>query len=350
MLVSYYFPISYNLPGIRKSPEFLIAWCTRLLDCSAFHVPIISHLFSKYSMDTLQPTSWLLAPSQQPTFSWPLVCCCCHFAIREASFQIFCPFSTMLCLELMLQQHCCWKEFPVPFGFLALPTMEHGKYLVLCSTGCGGIKGRNQSLLVRREHLICQKQPAQLGFPFQIRCDDSENREDNELFMNRSCLFTSPQSCEWPVQEKHPGFWPHRGWDELTWGHGLQREMNCLLKSKATWELTVPWDCTGDTQCKTLNEYMSLLGLYSRRTLQGTLPAPTLTLMKGSVPTGVKEKEHNFPFIHCPGIWSDSSQRKLKAMMQFSEMGILSYVRCWKNVCPNMASRSHLYLTPVWNT
>lgn len=91
------------------------------------------------------------------------------------------------------------KRVPSPFGFLALPTMEHGKYLVLCSTGRGGIKGRNQSLLVIGEHLICQKQPAQLGFPFQIRCDDSENREDNELFMNRSCLFTLPQSCEWPL-------------------------------------------------------------------------------------------------------------------------------------------------------
>lgn len=110
----------------------------------------------------------------------------------------------MLCLEPCFSSTAAEKSSH-PFGFLALPTMEHGKYLVLCSTGCGGIKGRNQSLLVIREHLICQKQQAQLGFPFQIRCDDSENREDNELFMNRSCLFTLPQSCEWSVHKKHPG-------------------------------------------------------------------------------------------------------------------------------------------------
>lgn len=67
------------------------------------------------------------------------------------------------------------EKVPSPFGFLSLPTMEGGKYLVLCSTGCGGMKERKQSLLVTRDHLICQKQPAQPGFPFQAVCDDSEN-------------------------------------------------------------------------------------------------------------------------------------------------------------------------------
>lgn len=100
------------------------------------------------------------------------------------------------------------EKAPSPFGFFYLPTMKGGKYLVLCSTGCGRIKGRNQSLLVTRDRLICQNQPAQLGFPFQAGCDDSENRVDNELFMSRSCLFTLLQNCEWPV---HPELWPQEG-------------------------------------------------------------------------------------------------------------------------------------------
>lgn len=103
------------------------------------------------------------------------------------------------------------ERVPSPFGFLSLPTTEGGKYLVLWSTGCGGIKERNQSLLVTRDHLICQKQPAQPGFPFQAGCDDSENLVDNELFISRSCLFTLLQSCEWPVHKNHPELWPGRG-------------------------------------------------------------------------------------------------------------------------------------------
>lgn len=67
------------------------------------------------------------------------------------------------------------------------------------------------------------------------------------------------------------------------------------------------------------------------RTLHGISPSPntstgpTLSLMKGRADifletrflAGVKEKEHVFPFLLCAGISPDSSQWKLKVMMQF---------------------------------
>lgn len=67
------------------------------------------------------------------------------------------------------------------------------------------------------------------------------------------------------------------------------------------------------------------------RILRGISPSPntstgpTLSLMKGRADifletrflARVKEKEHVFPFLLCAGICPDSSQWKLKVMMQF---------------------------------
>lgn len=179
---------------------------TCLQDCSAFQDPVKNCLFFEHLVDALQPTSWLL-----PHLSHPNPPSSGLFSAAVATLKGSCPNGRFS----VLSPRCfAWSYAPAglprervlsPFGFLSLPTMQGGRYLVLCSAGCGGIKGRNQTLLVTRDHLICQNQPAQLGFPFQAGCDDSENGVDNELFMSRSCLFTLLQSCEWPVHEKHPG-------------------------------------------------------------------------------------------------------------------------------------------------
>lgn len=262
-----YLSVSRNLHETRKSPEFLIAFS---LTCTFTRLQCISssnwnRLFFEHLMDTLQPTLWLF-----PHLSHPNPASVGLFSTAVATLKASCPKGRF---SLLSPRCFAWsytpaglllERVPSPFGFLALPTMEGGKYLVLCSTGCGGIKGRNQSLLVTREHLICQKQPAQLGFPFQAACDDSEYRVDNELFMSRSCLFTLLQRCEWLVHEKHPALWPLRGnlsettgWEPIP--PPLQRKMHCLLTSRAIWELTLPQDCIEDTTQQS-NEHVLVAG------------------------------------------------------------------------------------------
>lgn len=289
MCFSLFFPLLFfyfsQPPGNKKipsSPEPLLLTHTCLLDCSAFQDPVENCLFFEHLVDELQHTSWLLCHLFHPNLPSSGL-----FA-AATTLKGSCPNGRFSVLFL-----CCFawsyaaaglllERVPSSFGFLSLPTMEGGKYLVLCSTGCSGIKGRNQSLLVARDHLVCQKQPTQPGFPFQAGCDDSENWEDNELFMSRSCLLTLLQSCEWPVHEKHPGLWPRRG-------NLCQMNRELLPQQRKThWLLKRPpesWPSHKATQrtraALQLNEHVSLLlCLCSRRTLYGIPPALTHQLIQ----------------------------------------------------------------------
>lgn len=167
-------------PGNKKTPtvpQSLCRWHTRLLDCSAIQDPVENCLSFEHLVDALQATSWLL-----PHLSHPSPPSSSLFSAAVATLTGSCPNGRFSVLS-----PCCFawshapagltlERVPSPFGFLSLPTMQGGKYLVLCSRGCGGIRGRNQSLLVTRDCPICQKQPAQLGFPFWAGWDDSESR------------------------------------------------------------------------------------------------------------------------------------------------------------------------------
>lgn len=71
----------------------------------------------------------------------------------------FLSFLHVALLGALFQQGSHWKESPVPL----VPCLYPQRRLesILCYVQqCGGIKGRNQSLLVTGDSLSCQKQPA----------------------------------------------------------------------------------------------------------------------------------------------------------------------------------------------
>lgn len=260
----------------QSSPEPLPVTHACLLDCSAFQDPIENCLFFEHLVDALQPTSWLLPHLSHPNPPSSGLCCYCHSERELPKWQIFCPFSMLLC-----SSRAAPGESSQSLWFLVFTHNGGWKVSCIMFNRVWGNKGKKPVTSGHKGSPDLPKTTSSAGIPIPswmwwLR---KSSRLDNELFMSRSCLFTLLQSCEWPVHEKHPGLWAHRGnlheMSRQPKPPPQQTKTHCFLKRppeswpshEATQRTLAAWQS---------NEHMSLLlGLCSRRTLHGIPPALT---------------------------------------------------------------------------